>query len=253
LAKDPIIVYWASEESIEREHQQVLLDLKPVSVMSDLQKRKSKTLLTRSTNSADKMDVLANGYHMCSALHELIDNMYYIKAPFSAKVDFNEDGMVDRTQYFSSWFRERHTSTEGAFAADFELSYSLFCEESLEVKFTPPYLHQTSQPEYGFICSTKVNIGKWYRPFVLIYQLWPGKKSIYFNQDDPLAYFEFDTDRPVVLKEFRITPTIVEIQNACLRHKTILHFEKMQRLYDRFTKTSMRQRLLDEIKKNVIE
>jgi hypothetical protein len=245
---EPIIVYWAPEAVLEKEHQQVLLDMNLRPVLADIQKRRAKNLIARSTPH----DPYSNGYQMCSALHEMANNMYYIKAPFDVDIFFNEDGFINNNQEKSDWFITRISSIEGGKSADFDYPYMLFSEEKLEVSLTPPYLHQTSQPEYGFICAVKWDISSWFRGHVLIYQLWEGKNRIYFKKDDPLAYLTFHTDRPIIFKEYKITQEILNIMNACLGHKNIIPFETMKTLYQKFTKTSMKKRLLAEIKNNLV-
>jgi hypothetical protein len=246
---NPITVYWAPEAIIQREHQQILLEMPIIPVMSYIQKKRNKKIIPRGNNQEDPF---GNGYHTCIALHELLNNLYYIKAPFDVNIKFNNDGSIIPGPY-SGWFKERHTSINNAISADFDFSYMLFCEEKLDVSFTPPYFHQTSQPEYGFVCSVKWDISSWFRPHVLIYQLWENKKHIHFKKDEPLAYFKFETDRPIVFKEYKLTEEILNISNACLGHKNIIPYQPIKSLYRRFNQTSMKKRLTAEIKKNIIE
>jgi hypothetical protein len=247
--KEPIIVYWAPEASLEKEHQQVMLEnsLKPV--ILDIQKRRNKEYFGKSDNSEDS---LGNFYHMCTALHELTKNLFYIKAPFDVNVEFDEYGKIKDGQMYSRWFINRLTSLQGGVSADFNINFMFFCEESLKVSITPPYLHQTSQPEYGFVSSVKWDIGSWFRPFIVIYQLWENKSSIYFKQDEPIAYLKFETDREIIFKEYMVNETILKIADSCLKHKFILPFESLDRLYSRFTQTSLKKRLLHEIKSNLV-
>ncbi len=248
--KEPIIVYWAPEAILENEHQQVMLDIALRPVMADIQKRRNK-IFTHGLGNRE--DPHSNGYHLCTALHELTKNMFYIKAPFSVNIEFDDLGKIKKDQSYSGWFYNRASSLKNSNSADFDLCYMLFCEEPLEVSFTPPYLHQTSQPEYGYVSAVKWDISKWFRPFVLIYQLWEGKKNIYFEKDEPLAYLTFNTDRKIIFKEYKLNQTIINIANTCLRHKTIIPLEPMQKLYDRFVFTGIKKRLISEIKKNLIE
>jgi hypothetical protein len=248
MKEKPIVVYWAPEAIPQREHQQLLLEMPLIPVMKDIHKRKNKKFTTKGNNPEDPH---GNGYQMCTALHELSKNLYYIKAPFDVDVYFNEDGSrVDGG--YSSWFKERSSSIDNAFSADFDFGYMLFSEEKLDVSITPPYLHQTSQPEYGFICAVKWDISSWFRPHILIYQLWQNKKRIHFKKDEPLAYLKFETSRPIIFKEYKITEEILNILNSCLNHKFVVPFQPMEDLYRRFNQTSMKKRLIAEIKKNVI-
>jgi hypothetical protein len=249
MKQKPIIVYWAPEAILEKEHQQLLLEMPLILVMKDIQKRRNKKTMPRGVNQEDPF---GNGYQMCTALHELSNNLYYIKAPFDVDISFDENGSIINGPY-SGWFKQRHSSIDNAISADFDFSYMLFCEEKLNVSITPPYLHQTSQPEYGFVCAVKWDISSWFRPHILIYQLWKNKKNIHFKKNEPLAYLKFETNRPVIFKEYKITQEILNILNSCLGHKFIVPFQSMEDLYRRFNQTSIKKRLIAEIKKNVIE
>ena len=249
MKQKPIIVYWAPEAILQREHQQLLLEMPLLPVMKDVHKRRNKVFTPKGPNNEDPF---GNGYQMCTALHELSNNLYYIKAPFNVDISFNEDGSVITGEY-SNWFKERSTSINDALSADFDFSYMFFSEEKLDVSITPPYLHQTSQPEYGFICAVKWDISSWFRPHILIYQLWKNKKRIHFKKDEPLAYLKFETSRPIVFKEYKITEEILNILNSCLNHKFIVPFQPMEDLYRRFNQTSIKKRLIAEIKKNIVE
>lgn len=250
--KNPIIVYWCPEALLERLPQQIMLDIKPKSLMSEIQKRRAKTPIVPEII---KERVLGNGsgYHMCAALHELARNIFVIKAPFDAIVSIDETGAVVKNKEYSSWFVDRSGSIQDGFAVDFDMSFYLFCEENLEVSITPPYMHKTNQPEYGFLSAVKWDISSWFRAFVLIYQLWPGKNTIYFKKDEPIGYLNFHTDREIIFKEYRLTKEIIDIANGCAYFKFTVGNETMSKMYERFTKTSMKKRLTKAIKENIIE
>ena len=247
--KEPIVVYWSPEAILEKQNQQILLDIKPKPLMSDILKRRA---INPKTPKNAIFTQFGTGYHECMALHELIDNAYVIRSPFDASITLDETGSVIQDGKRHLWFMDRTTSIQNAFSVDFDLSYFFFCEEPLEVSITPPYLHQTHQPEYGFISSVKWDISSWFRGFILIYQLWEGKNKIYFEENEPLAYLHFHTDRKIIFKEFKLTKEIIDIGFACTTHKHILPFQPMKKLYKRFNSTSIKKRLSNEIKNNLI-
>ncbi len=246
--KNKIVVYWAHDAAINKEHQQILISQVPKSVLLDIQKRRSRYNMSKFSTE----DPNGNGYQMCTALHELANNMFYIKAPFDVEINFDAEGKIIVGPY-SGWFEARHSSMNDSFSADFDYSYMFFCEEELEVSYMPPFLHKTSQPDFGFICSVKWDISSWFRPHRTIFQLWPGKNKIHFKKDEPMAYLKMHTDKKIVFKEFKLTPEILLISQACQDHKFILPFESMKTLYHRFTNTSMKKRLILEIKKNLVD
>lgn len=247
LIKKERKVYWAPLANLEKEHQSILLNIKPVSVLSDIHKNRNTTIVPWNGPGT----LFGNGYHLCTALKETAKNIYYLPAPFDADISFNDTGTQlegDR----SDWFTPRYGSFLNSFSADFDFSYLFFAEESLILNLVPPFFHQTHQPEYGFIASAGVDISKWFRPFILSYQLWPYKNKIYFKANEPLAYLKFETQSKIVFEEFKLTSTILNIANACSEHRHILPFQSMEEIYQRFTLTSMKKRLLNEIKNNLV-
>ena len=142
---------------------------------------------------------------------------------------------------------------DNAFNVDFDYEIHIFCEESVEVSVTPPYLHQSSIPKYGFVSSAKWDISAWFRPVVILFQLWPNVKKLHIKQGEPLLYMSFNTDRPIIFKQFRQTRTVYNIALACLHHKRMFAFLPLKVMYDKFIRQGLRDDLLKEIKNNIIK
>jgi hypothetical protein len=242
INKNTITVYYAPYALLELENQQVLLDVKPVSLMSEIHKRKN-------TSSGSFM---TGEYQACTALHELAKNIFVLKCPFDANVELEEDGRIKSTNR-PGWFIERNSTINENKCVDIDLSYLFFCDESLDMSFTPPYMHKTQQHKYGFIASVKYNIGYWFRPTISVFQLWDNINEIKINENEPFAYLHFHTNKKIKLKEFKLTSEVLNLTNTCVRHKYIIPFQSLEKLYDRFVRTGMRKRVLAEIKKNTIE
>lgn len=245
---DEVVVYWAPHSLIDRQHQQILLDIKPRSLMADIQKRRAVNPIIPTSMKEPH----PGEYQSCSALHSLAENMFVIKSPFSANINLTENGVIENGQMYGGWFRERISSLNNAYAIDFDMAYMFFCEEPLEVTITPPYMHRTVQSQQGFISAVGFDISSWFRPFVLIYQLWEGVNNITIEEDEPIAYLKFNTKKKVVFKPFKLTSEIDNQILACLEHKHIKPYQSMEELYDRFHRTGMYDRVLREIKANVI-
>jgi hypothetical protein len=247
--KDPIIVYWSPDSLPFRQGQMTLLDMKPVPVMNEIRNRRTKNIKVPLTPSRE---ITPGNYQLCSALHTHTENMFMIKAPFDADIKLTEDGSIETSCKYADWFGERISSIENTFSIDFDYSLYLFSEEELLVELTPPYMHKTSQPEYGFLSSVQIDISSWFRGFVLIYQLWENKRNVFFKAGEPIGYLRFKTDRPIIFKEFKVTEELLGLAGACLNYKNIIPFIPMEKLYELFHKTSMKKRVLQEIKKNTI-
>jgi hypothetical protein len=254
--KEPLIVYWMPHSTPDFQYKQLLLDnleFKPV--MKDVAERRAKNTPTKPKSTFWRQEDMAEGgYHACTALHNLLNNVFYLESPFTATIKFNDSGSIVLSGDPSEgWFRERGASMYEGFNVDFTPEISLFCEESLDVSVTPPYLHKTSQPAQGFIHAVKFNISSWFRPIVFIYQLWPKVTELNMIKGEPFVYIHFDTDRPVVFKQVKITSQILSISQACLIHKYHQPLQPLKTLYKKFNEKGLRTALLEEIKKNVLE
>ena len=260
--KKPIKIYWSPEMYMDKAMNSVLFKLKPEklifnnlnknSLMADFHKnRNDRSEEPLSNKTSEHVDT--DGYQFCTALHNLIDTTYIFRAPFDADVSFDDNSLIIRNEQNYLYWGNRDGSFKNNISVDLLLGFIMFSEESLDFSITPPYMHKTSQTDWGFLCSVKWDIARWFRPVVFIFQLWEGKKRLYFKAGEPLAYFTFHTDRPIDFIEFKMTTDIHEMLQACLRHKVIIKFEKLHELYDRFVASGMRNRVLTEIKKNVIK
>jgi hypothetical protein len=244
----PLIIYWAICAVENSAHRTLLADIHFNSVMKDISKRRAKSpKVPRSKN------YLAQGsYHLCTALHNLSDNMFFLNSPFDIDIELDNEGQIIPSKR-SEWFNERGQTMDDAFNLDFDYEIHLFSEDPVEITLTPPYLHQSSIPKYGFVSAVKWDISSWFRPVVLIFQLWPGVRELRIKQGEPLMYISFNTERQIVFKQFRQTPTVRQISTACLEHKFLFQFLPLKKMYDKFFRQGLRDDLLKEIKNNIIK
>jgi len=245
--KEPLVIYWAISALEDHGHRVLLANVSFNSVMRDIHRRRAKDPKKPPSHKF----VQEGGYHLCTALHELVDNSFYLNAPFDIDITLNSMGQILPSER-SDWFTERGQTIEGAWNVDFNYEIHLFSEEPVEVSVTPPYLHQSSVPAYGFASAAKWNISHWFRPVVILFQLWPGIHELHIKKDEPMIYLTFNTERPVIFKQFRQTSTVINISNACLRHKFMFQFLPLRTMYSKFVRQGLREDLLKEIKNNLI-
>lgn len=249
--KKPITVYWTTSSFVERQFDVLLADVRLKPVISSIIHRgeKASTVPPSLTHSIDRFP--RGGYHSCTALQHFMKNAYYLDMPFDVDLELNEVGTI-KPFFRSGWFRERGNSMVGAFNVDFLYELLFFSEEPLEMSLTTPYLHQTDIPKYGFWCSVKWDISSWFRPAVFIFQFWPGVRELKIKKGEPFAYLQFHTDRPIAFKQVTLTQNLLNISEACSRHKFAFPKESLQKLYERFRYSGVRDILLKEAKKNVV-
>lgn len=246
--KEYIDIYWASYGDIESQYNRMLLDVEPKKITADL--IKNKAISPKIPNS---IDVQPNKYQQCSALHTLANNMFVIKSPISAKIELNNNGEIISNSNHPRWFTERISSLENAFCIDFNQFYLFFTDqEKVNITLTPAYMHKTSYRNEAFLASAKFDISSWLRPIAFIYQMWEESKVFEIKEGDALGYISFDTEKTIRFHQFTINDTILQQVRACVDYKYFKSFTPMKELYQLFTRTRLKNTVIQEIKKNVI-
>lgn len=146
----------------------------------------------------------------------------------------------------------KQPSMGGAITIRFYANWIFFCEDSLQVQTTPPYLHTSDVHKHGFYVPGTYDISSWFRPLEYAFQLWPGHQEFKVEQDEPLLYANFLTDEPVKLQKFYLTEEMVNISLSCVRLKNYRREKNLFKLYDIFKASKIRDRLLKEIKNNLL-
>jgi hypothetical protein len=245
--KEKITVYWSPWSMPERAASMMLIDFKPVSLMSDIQKRRAKNPIIPPSNFLQ-----SGNYQSCSALHTFAKNMFILKSPISAEIELDKNGTIIKNSEFSNWFLERISSVENSFSIDLDIGYLFFSEETLSAEVTSPYMHKTTYQDYGFFPSAQMDISSWLRPFPVIFQLWENVNKIKIKENEPLFYIKFDTDKEIEFKKFFMTPGIFNKSSACTNHKENFKFQPMEKLYKMFNSNGLRNQVLKEIKENLV-
>lgn len=245
--RSSITIYWSPWATLDGEIHQTLLDLKPQSLLTDLRNRKPNNPQIPLTNN-----IIASGnYQACSALHTLAKNMFIFRSPLNVSVDLDHTGAIIPSRY-SGWFSERLSSIENAFCIDYNLPFLLFSEDSVDLTLTPPYMHKTKQTDFGFLTAASFDISRWFRSIPAIYQLWEGVNHLEILENEPISYIKFNTDKQIIFKQFKLSPDVIKTVRACQDYKMAKPAQPMYKLYDLFTRTGVRDRVLKVIKDNVL-
>lgn len=248
LLNKSIDIYWSPFAVPNKVYQQTLLDIKPISLLNSIQKRRAKNPII--PNGLRKAQ--GGNYQSCSALHTLARNTFVVTAPFDVTLYLNSNGVISEGTTHPYWFEERISSIENSFSVDFDMPFIFFSEKNVDVKITPAYMHNLSYSNTGFVVPGQFDISNWFRPFPIIFQLWEGKQVLNFYKGEPLAYVTFDTDKEINLKQFNLTSDIYNQAVACGEHKLLSPFQTMDQLYNKFNKTGLKKIVLNSIKNNLV-
>jgi hypothetical protein len=136
-----------------------------------------------------------------------------------------------------------------SFDIDYQLIFYSF--EDLLLETSPPYLHQSPWTALGHSPSGSFNIGKWFRPSAPNISVYPNIDTIELNQSDPLIYYNFVTDKQVILQQFFVTDFLFDIAMNLVNHKLVVPNEPLDSLYYKFedsqTDTVVKREILQNL------
>lgn len=245
--KKPIIVYWSPNFGKNNGEDLEFFYPKPKSLYLELINKKNNTAKNNTS------------FFSCPAFKDLTKKILLFESPmsFSNSFKFHDDNNIEIMQNSKNtiefMFNRPQTITNGP-TVSFILQNIFFSEEPLETLFTAPYFHESKYTRYGSVIPGKFDIGRWFRPYNFEVQLWSNNTDFIIEEDEPLFYVHFQTDRPVIIKRFHYTEDLEKAAIACIKTtKTFGLGQSLLSRYNRFNSTGMRNKILHLIKQNIID
>lgn len=245
MSKKSITVYWAPYYEITNPIEDwSILYKKPHSVFSDLMKIKS----------SKEIDT----YFSCPVVASKFKKTFIFPSPSNLHYafDFSSDNKridgVGNTQL--PYKIRRSDSIVNGPIIEFKVGYIFFSDEPLDAFFTSPYFHEPKYTKYGSIIPGEFNIGQWFRPYSLEIQTWKSSGDIIFEEDEPLFYVEFKTEKNVEFRRFEMNDKLKSYTSSLVRGTDFFGLgQTMFERYNRFKSIGMREKILTEIHKNLID
>jgi hypothetical protein len=243
-----LIVYWSPPittydgEIIDRS----FLYPKPESIFLDKSRQKSKLSMPHAS------------FFACPAVNKKMQNTIVFSNSVNSSYHFDftdiENKVVESVPNSLDISVLRNPILDSGPCLSIGLSYMLFAEESVNAFFTPPYFHEAKYTKYGAVMPGEFDIGQWFRPYHIDLQMWNNKGNLVIEDGEPLFYVEFKTDKRIKLKQFNMNKTLTSFSNSCVDVTRIFGpGQTLKSRYDRFKQVGMRDKVLTEIKKNLVE
>jgi hypothetical protein len=233
-----MIVYW-SPFNYDKVINWDMFYSKPEKVYSDLHKNKSKEKNLTS-------------YFSCPAFKERSKNLFLIKNTIENNIDIVDGKLVSSS--IDNVNIKHKESIENRPIVSIYYPIIMFSEESLDVTVTPAYMHKTGYSEAGNVVMGSFNVGKWFRPINLDFMLYEKTAKFSFKDDEPLYYLDFQTDKNIIFKKFKMTEEILKISNACTTSPDYLKpWQTLITRYKLFINSGLNKQLIKEIKNNLLE
>jgi len=245
--EEPMIVYWAPKSDYANKNlgEWNMLHAKPQSLFNHLLEEKHPEAGNRSIFS-------------CPPWATKAKRTFIFRQPYDShyRYDFTGDNTSVESLTPIRTNLEPFRQTQ-SFKDKIQLTLfhetMFFAEEPLIATMMSPYFHEPKYTKYGAIANGEYDIGQWYRPVSPDITFWKPKGEFLLEENEPLFYMEFQTDRPVILKRYKFNGQLNAYSDACVNAPFNLESRvPLAKRYARFRNANMRELILKEIKENLI-
>jgi hypothetical protein len=190
----------------------------------------------------------------CPAVTDELKNLFSLKSLYDYSIDILPDSDVVSKDYNQKFFDE-HVIVRDAKAKfiSFTQSYIFFTDsKSLEMTcLIPPFLEDNQISQDVIMFPGKFDIGKWFRPIDFSFFLKKDKNQFNINENDIYTYIRFHTKERINFIKFTPTEKIYKYSNSCIRSNSgrRVGTHKLSEYYSKF---SIKNKILKEIKENLI-
>lgn len=240
MAVEYIDVYWGSGKYDQEDDS--ILYVEPKTVLSSLVTKKNKGNKT-------------GNYLSCPSVYNLLGNTLVIKAPIDTGVSIpHRDGEVSRNvrHYGLDWSMVHEPSVIGHPCVVMELPYIFFSEEEIPVILTSPFFEPAPHLSQGNVVPGSMNIGAWFRPINMEFNLHLGVYEFSLKEGEAMAYITFLTDKKIRLHKFKPSLDLIRISNSVVNSTRWEPKVPLAKRYKRFREAQMQKLVLNEIKKNLV-
>lgn len=193
----------------------------------------------------------------CPSFINMSKNVFVIKSPIDCHYSFlNELKIKDQVPVINNsslaaWI-SHPPSLKKNILFSLAYSFSFFCESEIEISLVPPFFQKNKIFEYGAVVPGKFNIGSWFRPVFLEFNLWENTKEFICNEGDPLAYIVFNTDEKINLIRYQNTDKLFKILSTLSDSAQWEPKVPLLKRYKRFKNSKLKNIILKEIKNNLV-
>jgi hypothetical protein len=212
---------------------------------------KPKTLFSELVQSRSKVNP---GFFSCPAVSEKMKKILVFRSPMYSSYSYTEESVTPNADGFINIEMARKPSITNGPTLSLSLYYFMFSEDPLDMYATPPFFHEPKYTKFGSVVPGEFDIGRWFRPFTFEVQTWNKEGQFELEENEPMFYMEFKTDRPIILNRFILTKKLKQYEQATINSRHIFKdFLPLSKRYERFKNVGLREKILTEIKKNLID
>jgi hypothetical protein len=250
MSKEIINVYWSWYNEDEN-NDWSFLSKTPENLFSMLSKERTKKEINPFFGNSD------TNFLGCPAVNGKFRNTYVFSNCLETKYVYDfEDNKTEASLVDGNGlnFAIKHAPSINA-GPLFEISSAviMFADKPLNATFTSPFFHPAGYTRYGSTIPGEFDIGQWFRPYIFEIQMW-NKKGEFVLKEEPMFYVSFPSEEKIKMHRFNFSKTLLGYSKASISTTSL--FGKKQTLlsrYNRFKSVGMREKILTEINKNLID
>lgn len=245
---DTITVYWAPSERTPYGKRNNMMHRKPESLLSFIHGER--------TPEAKQQQ--------CPAMKDRLNNVFVFKSAVDDKFDINLDEVIknktvdDMFVYTATGSKipiahVRPSNLKGYYAISYLVTWYFFASEPVVAKFTAPYYPSFSPIKGALLAAGEFDIGRWFRPVALDYHVPDTESHFSVEENDPLMFVEFMTDKKIEFVRFEPDDLIhsyaAEYVGSPNNHGLNKPLEERYKIAEEAEMTKL---VLSHIKKNIV-
>ena len=247
MPKDEITIYWATANTVKGSESWEMLYQEPESIFAKL---------TRSNTNKGAMP-------MCPATRATMKNTFSISSLMDDRLDLNPSELEmmandDREFQIQSngklaLIHPRKSSIDGHVNVIYNMAWLMFASEPLKIRITAPYFPPAAPCDNALLSPGEFDIGQWYRAINLDYHIPVSTEKFEIKAGQELFYLEALTDRKIKFQRYQLTNTLTSyaLETTSAKFRFGKH-RPLESLYALAAKSHYRERILKEIKANLV-
>jgi|688.fasta_scaffold00121_104 hypothetical protein len=247
--KDVINVYWAPAigYSANGHNEWEMLYPEPTNLYLSLLENKSNNIGGKGKSKT---------FFSCPAVKNQFKNTFVFKNVVQSEYRFDFSKTPAEIEPLSKSYIDFNVRSDFGLnvgpSITFELSYGFFADQPLQAFFYQPIFHKSQYTQYGTIFPGNFDIGRWFRSYNVEVQMWNQSGFFKFEEDEPLFYVHFNTDKKIKLHRFKHSRALDKYMNHCVNSPSFMGENlPLVTRYKKFMESRFNETILTEIKKNL--
>jgi hypothetical protein len=238
---DKTTVYWASEDGMFNGSNEDwgILNKEIESLHSLLIKNKEKEV--------------GLNFFQCPSVRTIMQQTFVIRSPMDCSYYIENNNITVTNKNSISAELSHGCSIKDNILINILQSFYFFSEEDINVTVTSPFFNSSPHLQYGALVPGAMNIGSWFRSFNMEFNLWNGVKEFHIKENEPMAYVRFETEKPILLKKFKMNEELTKISRVCSTSSLWEKNVPLVKRYKRFLESKTNKVVLKEIEKRIID